>query len=121
MDNPTQHQPEYLYSTDRLLNIGKGNMQFVKRMLTVFVQQMNETTSRLTTHLHNPDQVYSILHQAKPSISEICNPGLLQRIHTIEKLAKLHYTAEMIEQVQLFIPKIQEVTQAISQHELSES
>ncbi|MES2780658.1 MAG: hypothetical protein V4651_12260 [Bacteroidota bacterium] len=114
------NQPEYLYSTARLLAVGKGNPEFVKRMLTVFVQQMNDTTNQLNTYIHNPEQVYLILHQAKPSIADICNPTMHQLIEKIEILAKHNHTADMIKQVQVFLQRIQEVIQAIHHFELAE-
>lgn len=120
MTKITQQHAENLYTTARLIAIGKGNPAFVKRMLLVFVQQMKDTIHELNNYLHNPDQIFTILHQAKPSVSEICNPSMIELIEGIEKLAKLHHTGEMISEVQVFIVRIQEVILAISQVELSE-
>lgn len=108
-----------LYETAKLETIGKGNPVFVKRMLGVFVMQMNESIQQLNAFLHNPEQVYTIMHQARPGIVDICNSELVQICDNIERLSKQHYTAEMIEQIQLFSQRMQEVITQIELQELS--
>ena len=79
-----------LYDLTILQNIGRGNNEFVEKMISLF---MSETPAKLTAmeqsyHLHDFKEMGKMAHQIKPVIDNLGIFSLKEPIRIIEKLGQ---------------------------------
>lgn len=79
-----------LYNLDTLLSISRGNTEFVKKMLSIFVEQTKTTLDQIDEAFQSDDfiEVSRLIHKIKPSIESVGVISILEEVKTLEKLGK---------------------------------
>ncbi|TRX39477.1 PAS domain-containing hybrid sensor histidine kinase/response regulator [Flavobacterium restrictum] len=92
------------YNLNTLHNLSRGNDEFVKKMLTIFVEQTTDTIAKTTLAIANNNfiEVSRLIHKIKPSVASLGINSIQTEIKTLEKVALTAPSKEQI--LTLFIP-----------------
>ncbi|PWT94985.1 MAG: hypothetical protein C5B52_18885 [Bacteroidetes bacterium] len=79
-----------LYDLSLLESIGKGNREFITRMLNLFIEQVPASIDEIKQSYQNNDlpKIKSVAHRIKPSIDNMGIASLKSEIREIEALAE---------------------------------
>jgi PAS domain S-box-containing protein len=79
-----------LYNLNSLNNLSRGNTEFVKKMLAIFVTQTTGEIDKITTSISIDDflEVSRLIHKIKPSIVSLGISSIIEEIKLLEKVAK---------------------------------
>ncbi len=100
------------FSLEKLESIGRGNPEFVQRMITVFCEQVDASIERMTKARQEEDYdaVRKIAHRMKPSIDNLAIGALLKEVRELEKIAGEGQDIDRInELVDLFVKELTDV------------
>jgi two-component system, sensor histidine kinase len=109
------------YDLTKLQRIANGNKEFVRKMVMVFLRDVNERTAAMRQHLMNSNAgaIYSIVHKMKPCISELGIASLRDVVSQIEGLASIGYcTLDLRENVERLCHGLETVAVTM-QHDLN--
>lgn len=97
-----------LYNLSKLEEIAKGNVTFINKMITMFIEQTPAAVEEIQYAYANKnfEAVKKIAHRIKPSIDNMGITSLKTEIREIEKLAE---TNSELPQLELQIKKLHEV------------
>lgn len=78
---------EPLYSYQYLYNISSTNMQFIKKMITLFTGSLTEYIQELDTLTHTRDikQLLRLIHKLKPGVLNLEVKGAREEVEILEK------------------------------------
>src|SRR3954469_5571866 len=84
-----------------LRSISKGNKEFEQQMLTAFVEQSVIEMRKLKSALMESDwhTVYQVAHKIKPSVTFVGLHSILNKVESLEKIAKEHPDFNKIQQL----------------------
>lgn len=102
-NNPQNLNNMKLYNLATLNNLGRGNEDFVKKMISIFINQTNETLEKADEALNANDflEVSRLIHKIKPSIESVGVDSIKNEVITLEKISKETQDKESI--TKLFI------------------
>lgn len=85
----TTHEVKELYSLSKLNEIGRGNKDFIKKMISLFIDQTPAATDSIKSAYTSNDfsKVKAVAHRIKPSIDNMEIHSLKSEIRQIESLA----------------------------------
>lgn len=88
-----------LYSLSKLEEISRGNKEFVKRMVKLFLEQVPVATEEIVYAYqhHELDKVKAIAHRIKPTIDNMEIHSLRNEIREIETLASKKKRSDRLE------------------------
>ncbi len=101
-----------LYNLTKLKEHARGNEQFVRKMLRLFLEQTPDAINEIAENFNkgNLQRVRSIAHQIKPSIDLLCIEQVQNEIRLIEKNAD---NGINLDEMPAFIEKIRQVIQLV--------
>jgi HPt (histidine-containing phosphotransfer) domain-containing protein len=90
--------PDKLYDLNSLNNLGRGDTEFIDKMIFIFVEQTTETIEKITNAIHQADyvEVSRLIHKIKPSVESMGITSVLSEIKHLEKIAKTTNDKEQI-------------------------
>ncbi|MDP6921866.1 MAG: response regulator [Lutibacter sp.] len=82
-----QKETSKLYDLYSLEKISRGNADFIKKMLTIFVETIPEQMKEIFKALksENIESVQNIVHKIKPSIANLGILSIERELHTLER------------------------------------
>jgi HPt (histidine-containing phosphotransfer) domain-containing protein len=97
-----------LYNLNSLHNLSRGNIEFVKKMVTIFIQQTNTTLEKIERSIETKNyiEVSQLIHKIKPSIEGIGVTSISDSVKKLEKIAKETEDVEQIESLFLTIKEV---------------
>jgi HPt (histidine-containing phosphotransfer) domain-containing protein len=113
---------ETLYNLHSLNSLSRGDFEFVKKLLIVFIMQTSTEIEKITTALTVDDflQVSRLVHKIKPSIESLGITSILEEIKLLEKMAKETTNKEEMTSLFLIIKAtIQKVIVQLQENELN--
>lgn len=89
------------YNLQKLIDISGGDMDFVKRMVDIFIVEAQDSIKVIKHAVENKDLevIYKVSHKMKPMIDSLGITGLSQEIRELEKLSKSGLFSAYIEQM----------------------
>ncbi len=87
-----------LYSLNTLHNLSRGNLEFVNKMLTIFVEQTTATLQKAEKAISMGDFIEAsrLIHKIKPSVESLGVTSIMGDIKSLEKIAKETQNKEQI-------------------------
>lgn len=87
-----------LYNLNSLNNLSRGNSEFVRKMIGLFVTQTSNEIEKITTALTINDfpEVGRLIHKIKPSVESLGITSILEEIKLLEKAANENTNKEQI-------------------------
>jgi PAS domain S-box-containing protein len=81
---------ELLYNLDLLIEMSKGNKNFVLKMLSIFTQQITETIITMDKAIlnNNYNELSRLIHKIKPSIESLAIESIIADLAYLEKAIK---------------------------------
>ncbi|MBF2707566.1 PAS domain S-box protein [Flavobacterium soyangense] len=81
---------DQLYNLTSLLNLSRGNNEFVGKMIGVFVEQTTEVIEKISAAIPVDDfmEVNRLIHKIKPSVESLGITSIIKDIKLLEKIAK---------------------------------
>ncbi len=97
-----------LYNLNSLHNLSRGNNEFVKKMVSIFIQQTNTTLEKIDLAIatKNYIEVSQLIHKIKPSIEGI---GVISISDAVKKLEKIAKETEDVEQIESLYTSIKNI------------
>lgn len=88
--NSTSKEASKLYDLNKLKELSRGDNEFIKKMITLFVDQAKISLQQINSaHLaKDHDTIHKTAHRLKPSIDNMCIDSLKKEIRELESLAK---------------------------------
>lgn len=85
---------EPLFSFDKVVSISRGDQDFVDKMKTIFVEQVEEFDASLKSAIENKDleKINKAAHKIKPSIDQLDIHTLKEKIRSLEKFSLEKHT-----------------------------
>lgn len=95
------HQSQSLFDLEQLIEISKGNTDFVDKMLNLFTDRTPKSVQEIKSAYYRGDfeQVGRIAHRIKPSIFNLSIKSLEKEITEIELLSKEFQASEKLEKL----------------------
>lgn len=89
----SQQEPaiqEKLYDLNKLLKISHNDKEYIKKMITIFTEQINTSLKQIEDAYTTKDldTIHKIAHKIKPSIDSMGIESIRQEIRDIESIAK---------------------------------
>ncbi len=86
---PEMKKGEPLYNLSQLIDISRGDENFITQMIGIFIHQAQIFMDEITEEIqgNNLAKVASVAHKFKPSVSNICQPFMYDDIKHIEQMA----------------------------------
>jgi PAS domain S-box-containing protein len=102
---------EPLFDLSLLQTMSRGNEDFVKKMVSIFINLVVENTQSLEKALENDDveAIKKIAHKIKPSIDQMGIVSLKALVRNVEKFDGAESKEEMYASVRLIIKVLREV------------
>lgn len=113
---PEVKQAEELgFSLNMLYQIGRGDQEFVDRMLAIFFKQSEETINKLKLAVSNGDRVTvsRLAHKIKPSLDNLSINLLAQKARELEAIDETTEGQEIAKEVGMFCNNLEEVVRQI--------
>lgn len=81
---------EKLYNLTVLNNLSRGNIDFIKKMILIFIEQTSKTLTDLDKAFieDNFTEISRLIHKIKPSVESLGINNILKDITTLERIAK---------------------------------
>lgn len=85
---------EPLFTFDKVVSISRGDQDFVDKMKTIFVEQVEEFDASLKSAIENKDleKINKAAHKIKPSIDQLDIHTLKEKIRSLEKFSLEKHT-----------------------------
>jgi PAS domain S-box-containing protein len=79
-----------LYNLTSLQNLSRGNNEFVVKMISIFIEQTNETIEKISLAILKDDfaEVSRLIHKIKPSVESLGISTIIYEIKLLEKISK---------------------------------
>src|SRR5580692_3288122 len=89
--DPVSGTPAALYDLDRLKQIGQGDEAFVRRMVSLFLEQAPAAAVEMKDALSVEDgpRLHAVAHRLKPMLHNLGIASLAQDIREIESMARM--------------------------------
>ncbi|MDH3650981.1 MAG: PAS domain S-box protein, partial [Saprospiraceae bacterium] len=102
-----QVDDEDLYDLSQLMEIGRGNLAFIKKMVNIFCDQTPAMVKEMLSSYHSGDlqKMGLLAHKMKPSVDNLGILSIKQDIRTIEKAGREGNIDADLEEVILKINK----------------
>lgn len=103
---------EPLYNLNQLEQIAKGNKEFVKKMVALFINQAPSSMKEIEDAYHSKDyeKIMKIAHRLKPSIDNMGIVSIKNDIRELEKNIDNYVASDTLE---LYIKKIGQVIDSV--------
>lgn len=90
VENKNEEVVSKLYDLNKLKELSRGDKGFVKKMVSLFVEQAKVSLQQINTayEVNDHDTIHKIAHRLKPSIDNLGITSLKQEIRELESLAK---------------------------------
>jgi len=87
-----------LYDLSQILSIGNGNVQFVQKMLALFIEHTPPSIKQIREAFKNKDFITlsRTAHKIKPSINSLKISNISEEIMHLSKITKNDFTDEEI-------------------------
>ncbi|MFN0292454.1 PAS domain S-box protein [Pedobacter helvus] len=88
--NTVDHPSEKGYDLTNIKILSRGNEDFVKKMIRIFITQMTETLQKIDMAFEagNLPEVSRLIHKVKPSIESVGITAIIDDVKTLELIAK---------------------------------
>lgn len=113
---------EKLFDLNKLIEISDGDMEFVKRMVDIFVVESQESVRTIKEAVKARDMmtIYKISHKMKPMIDSLGISSLAKEIRELEQLAKSGLYSAYIDQLtESLATTVSSVIDSIRAHKLT--
>jgi len=93
LENNNMPNNTLLYSMNSINNLSRGNEEFVQKMITIFIDQTQDTIEKIERALLTNDylEVSRLIHKIKPSIEGMGVLSILEDVKSLEKITKEEY------------------------------
>lgn len=90
IDSANDNTDENVYNLTVLHNLSRGNKDFIKKMIQIFIEQTSETLADLDKAFieNNFIEISRLIHKMKPSVESLGINNIIKEISTLEKIAK---------------------------------
>ena len=89
---------QLLYNLTSLINLSRGNKDFVDKMISIFIIQTTETIEKVENAIEIKDfeEVSRLIHKIKPSIEGIGIVSIIEEVKLLEKVAAENNNKKLI-------------------------
>lgn len=103
----SKHDPK-LYNLDKLVELSQGDMDYVKKMIEIFISQSEASMIQINSAIskRDLDTVFQISHKIKPSIDGLGIECLAKEIREIENDSKKGLYSARLEELITYADKI---------------
>lgn len=97
-----------LYNLTSLINLSKGNIEFMEKMVSIFIEQSTDTIEKASIAISQNDfiEVSRLVHRIKPSVETL---GIISIISELKLLEKIQNETLDKEQIKALFGVIKEV------------
>jgi CheY-like chemotaxis protein/two-component sensor histidine kinase/HPt (histidine-containing phosphotransfer) domain-containing protein len=115
---------EKVYNLTVLHNLSRGNIDFIKKMILIFIEQTSNTLTDLDKAFieDNFTEISRLIHKIKPSVESLGINNILKDITTLERIAKTTTNKNEIENLlQKIKPILMLAITQLEENELNQS
>lgn len=96
------------YNLSNLNAMSRGNQEFVKKMITIFINQTNEIITETEKAINNNNfiEVSQLIHKIKPSVDGMGITKIYTEIRELEQISKTSHDKKTINNLFLQIKKV---------------
>jgi len=112
MEEPVSGKENPLYSLDYFMDVARGDMGFIKKMLQLFIDMVPGLIVEMNNayQIHDLSEVGRLAHKVKSNLDNMQISSITQTIRDIEMIGKSGtdspQLAEMISQVQTVVDNV---------------
>lgn len=120
----TRHRADLLYDLSKLREMSRGNKEFIKKMLLLFVDLVPQSTDLMRTSYRKGDwqTVKKTAHKIKPSIDHLNISSLKPSIRTLESMNIQDRPSEEVKHLlKNVVDQLDEAVAQINTYELNEA
>lgn len=95
---PTEITEEIIYNLSILRNLSRGNIDFVQKMIRIFIEQTSKILEDIEVAIHeeNYNEVSRLIHKIKPSVESLGISRILPEMINFESTVKIETNKEKI-------------------------
>lgn len=95
---PTDTTEEIIYNLSILRNLSRGNIDFVQKMIRIFIEQTSKIMQEIEVAIHEEDYdvVSRLIHKIKPSVESLGISRILPEMINFESTVKIETNKEKI-------------------------
>jgi HPt (histidine-containing phosphotransfer) domain-containing protein len=79
-----------LYNLSSLNSLSRGNLEFIKKMVSIFIEQTTDVIDKVSIAINENDfnEVSRLIHKINPSVETVGITSIISELKLLEKIAK---------------------------------